>query len=97
MLKKLGIVGVAAATLTLGAAGVAFAGDYDHDHGDHSHHRGDHEAGVNCSSHERTEQYNSGHQVVGGNVIGRDINGFWGGSADKVAICPSVGNNNKFF
>jgi hypothetical protein len=33
---------------------------------------------------------------VGGNVIGRDINGLWGGNADKVAICPSVANNNHF-
>ncbi len=100
MLRKLGVTAAASAMLLLGAAGVAFAGDFDGDddgsdgngHGSH-----DRESSYNtdCSSHESVEQTNHGDQtILGGNSNITDLNGPGGASADKIAICPSVGNNN---
>lgn len=54
----------------------------------------DSSADPDCSSHETTKQKNK--SLVGGNVIGRDINGFIGGSIDKPGFCPSGFNNNEF-
>jgi hypothetical protein len=110
MLKKLGIAGVIAATLTLGATGVAFAGDFSGDHKSHhksdhdsdhdsdhkSHHGVDgHDVGINCSSYEELNQENYGDQLIGGNLSVKNITGFIGGVIDKPAVCPSVGNDNQ--
>jgi len=48
----------------------------------------DSSADPNCSSHETTKQKSK--TLIGGNVIGRDINGFIGGSIDKPGVCPSA-------
>ena len=100
MIKKLGIVTAVVATLSLGVAGAAYAGDYDGD-GHKSHHKshkkkGTDDNGTDCRTHENTEQSNKGKQLIGGNVDVKNITGFIGGTADKVAICPSVGNNSDF-
>jgi hypothetical protein len=79
VLKKVVIAGSAAAVALLAVGGVAYADDNK----------------TNCSSHETTKQKNKGNQLVGGNVIGRDINGFIGGSIDKPGFCPSAFNHNK--
>ncbi|MGQ0481436.1 MAG: hypothetical protein ACT4O0_10495 [Pseudonocardia sp.] len=101
MLRNLGITAAASALLLLGAAGVAFAGDYDGDGDDdgdgHGHGGHDRESSYNtdCSSHESVEQTNDGDQtILGGNSNITDLNGPGGASADKIAICPSIGNNN---
>ena len=97
MLKKLGIVSAIVASATVGVAGIAYAGDYNdhHHHSHHSHHKGD-DYSVDCSSHEKVDQRNKGKQLLGGNVDLRNISGVWSGTADKIAICPSVGNNSDF-
>jgi hypothetical protein len=80
VLKKVAIAGAASAVALLCLTGVAYADS----------------ANPNCSSHETTKQKNKGPQLVGGNVVVQDINGFIGGEIDKGAICPSGFNNNKF-
>ena len=107
MLKKLGIAGVIAATVSLGITGIAFAGDFSGDHGKshhkagvhHKSHHGDdsddHEAGINCSSHEEFEQHNEGKQLIGGNLSLKNITGFIGGVIDKPAVCPEIANDNE--
>jgi hypothetical protein len=81
VLKKVVIAGSATAVALLSVGGVAYAHDNNK---------------TNCSSHETTKQKNKGNQLVGGNIIGRDINGFIGGSIDKPGFCPSAFNGNKF-
>lgn len=103
MLKKLGIAAAIASVITVGAAGVAYAGDYDGDHKDHkSKHKShddsddddDHDKGINCSSHESTEQHNK--SLIGGNLNLKNITGFIGGVVEKPAVCPEIGNDNEF-
>ncbi len=91
MLKKLATIGAAAAITVFGVAGVAYA--------DGQHQKQYHKStgqGPDCSSQEATNQTNYGNQVVGGNLNLKNITaGVLSGSADKIAVCPSVGNNNS--
>jgi hypothetical protein len=103
MLKKLGIAAAIASVVTVGAAGVAYAGDYDDHKSDHkSNHKShddsddnDSNVGIDCSSDEYTEQNNYGKQLIGGNINLRNITGFIGGAIDHPAVCPKVLNNNE--
>jgi hypothetical protein len=109
MLKKLGIAVAIASVVTVGAAGVAYAGDYDdhksdhksHDSGDDSDDNGDDSddndsgVGIDCSSEEYTEQNNYGKQLIGGNINLRNIAGFIGAAIDHPAVCPKVANDNE--
>lgn len=106
MLKKLGIAAAIASVVTVGAAGVAYAGDLDDHKSDHKSNHKSHDSsdsgddndsnvGIDCSSSEYTEQNNYGKQLVGGNINLRNITGFIGAAIDHPAVCPKVLNDNE--
>jgi len=100
-MKKIIIVSVTTAVATVGAAGVAYAGDYSEggDHGGHHHSRGHHRdqgGNTNCTSNDNIHQSNKGRQFIGGNLGAQDLAGNVAGgqSTRPAAICPSLLNNN---
>ena len=80
MLKKVAIAGAATALALVGVGGVAYADT----------------AKTNCASHEKVKQHNKGKQLVGGNFLGRNFNGWIAGTVDKGVFCPSLFNGSKF-
>lgn len=106
MLKKLAVAAAIASVVTVGTAGVAYAGDFDDHKSDHkSSHKSDDNGdsddsddsgvGIDCSSEEYTEQHNYGKQLIGGNINLRNIAGFFGATFDHPAVCPKVLNDNE--
>ena len=81
MLKKTAIAAGATVIAMLGVGGVAYA-DSNH-------------AGTKCSATEKTTQKNKHKQLVGGNVIAKNIDGFIGGSVTNSVFCPSAFNGSS--